>query len=353
MSEIHITDVQAYLRCRRMWDWQSQLRRGLQPAHLQEPLFLGQGIHVALDAYYSNPPKDRTFDVLESTFTEWVEHRKSLMEEQSGPLWSSDKEMITEIKTLGLSMLRHYQLWSVVHDTRWNFLSTEETFDLPLPFCDDDSIRFAGRFDGVVEEKDTGDLYLLEFKTTKRMANMRHQYRSMQGTAYVWAAQQVYGLNLKGILYRALLKKQPSDPRPLKRGGFSQAKNQSTSFEWMVFKLGEIADTHGIDPKEYYREHEDFLRYLHQEGNSFFDELALVKQQSQLDSIMRAVSHLGQEMVNPNTPVFPQPGFHCSWCSFEDPCKLKMHGGDYEGLLEASYASRRYWEEYNKEEDNK
>lgn len=375
--EIHITDVEAFLRCKRLWNWQSLMRRGLQPAGMPAPLFLGQGVHVALDAYYSAPPDDRTAGLLINAFDNWVDARSERMKKQTGPLWRSEKEMIDEMYELGTGMLLHYALWAEKRDKRWEFLATERKFVLPMPvpkeatrgrgysdLCRNgmymsggewysNKLSYAGRFDGVVRDVETGKLYLMEFKTSRSLHNMRWTYRGMQSTAYVWAANQMVEeltdgqceSPIDGIMYRVLLKKIPQSPKPLVNGGYSQAKNQKTSFEYFKYCLDKIAERENRDPHDLYVENENILRYLHQSGNEFFDEKILDRTPQQIDSTMRCLYHTGKTMADPNVAIFPQPGFHCSWCAFETPCSVAEVGGDYEGILEVEYAERGYWED--------
>lgn len=287
-------------------------------------------------------------------------------------MWESEREMVDEMSELGQGMLLHYCLWAERRDERYDFIATERKFKIPMPVPESETrgrgykynarrgmymdgsgwvsgtMEYAGRFDGIVQDKETGELYLLEFKTTRSMHNMRWTFRGMQSTAYVWAASQLleeaHG-RLSGIMYRVLWKKLPDGPKPLVRGGYSQAKSQKTSFAYFKYCLDKLADRDGRDRKEMYRENEDILRYLHENGTKFFNETILDRTPQQIDSTMRCLYHIGKRMSDPDVPIFPQPGFHCGWCSFEMPCSTKEAGGDYEGILEIEYAQRGYWED--------
>jgi hypothetical protein len=346
-----------------MWDWQSRLRRGLQKEELAAPLFLGQGVHVALDHFYSMPEQERSLPLLTGAYILWIQKRVERMKEYGGPLWESEQDMVSDMRALGLGMLEHYWLWSRKADEEWDFLSTEELFNVPLPIFGEsvvkrgsrmlkqllgkDELRFAGRFDGVVRNRTTGKLYLLEFKTTKSLYNMRWTMRGIQGTAYIYAAREVYGSEIAGVMYRALVKKVPADPVPLKRGGYSKAKDQKTTFLWLKNYFEIEAAVRNVDVKVVFRENESLLRLFAGENKEadFFDQTLVHRTQAEIDSVMRALSILGQEMIDPNVPIFPVPGFHCNWCDYGDPCTLKNKGGDVEALLEAQYAPRDYWEQ--------
>src|SRR5262245_36581465 len=70
---IHASDISAYKRCRRYWDWTSptrnNLRRRVDISGVKMELWFGTGIHYALEMYY-NPILQR--DPVEA-FTTWYE----------------------------------------------------------------------------------------------------------------------------------------------------------------------------------------------------------------------------------------------------------------------------------------
>lgn len=380
-AEVHVTDFNTFLRCRRLWNWQSTMREGLQPAGMPAPLLLGQGVHSALDKYYSADEEDRTARLLLLAFHNWMDKRAERMKRRTGPLWKDEKEMIEEMRELGSGMLLHYHLWAPGVDQRFEFLSTEQFFKVPMPLPEfinvdadpfqrsrpfpvevppsrpsrrvlrgcSDMLDYAGRFDAVVRDRESGELFVLDFKTTRSLSNMQWTYRSVQGAAYVWAARQYFEEPIEGIIYRVLLKKVPQNPKTLVRGGYSRAKSQKTSFHWLKYFFEMVAEEREVDVNVVFRENEELLRYFHGQGNDYFDQTLLRKTPQQLESTMRALYYIGQDMANPETPVFPQPGFHCNWCQFENVCTLKEYGGDWQGLLEAEFAPRTYWEKFDDE----
>ena len=41
-----------------------------------------------------------------------------------------------------------------------------------------------------------------------------------------------------------------------------------------------------------------------------------------------------QEMLNPDTAIYPHAGEHCSWCPFEEPCIALDDGEEWEFMLQ-------------------
>ena len=369
IKDIHITDLNTFTGCSRRWDWQSTLRRGLQRAIIPEPLFTGLAVHTGLDAYHSNG--ESVYRAV-ATARAWMKKRIVSVVDRTGDMWDDEREMINTSYRLSLGMLKHYHLWHSDHrlSEKWEVISTEQLFTVPIPvpqsvllgMSHNDKIRsgmyldhgiwfsnkiqLAGRLDGIIRERSTGDLYPLEFKTARSLSNTRWVMRGLQGSAYVYAAQQMYP-NVKGMLYRVLRKKSPSMPKPLSRGGYSQAKNQDTSFRYFKHYLRLEAASTGQDVKELYKDNEVILRHLHGQPEKFFLERKISKSPSLLSSAMETIYRYGIQMVDVNVPIFANPGWStCSGCPFQDPCDLLEMGMEYEAndLLSAEFAPRTYWE---------
>jgi len=348
--ELHITDIQQFIQCRQRWYWQSPLRCHLQPAGTPPALFLGQGVHVALDKYYQTPkPRDSRYAA--EVLKKWCIDRATKIQEYTGRLWHQERDMINDMYALGAVMLEHYHLWAEPLDEYLEVIETESRFclDVPTPdndpkFTDDIHLTFAGRMDGIVRDVRTGDLYLLEFKTTSRLTNARYVMRSLQSPAYAWAADRLYG-DIKGVIYRFLVKKPPHQLKWLaKSGRFSVAMNQKTSYEWARRDIEQWAVANDLDPLEAAKEYRTFLLGLHSRGNEYFKEFIVPRTRYQMDNAIRAVYEYGKLMSNPDIPIFTHGGFHCSYCPFADPCSLMEQGMDYQGLLDAEYGTRTYWE---------
>src|SRR5436190_22592564 len=49
---VRTSDRAVFRRCRRRWGWSSHLRQGLGPLQNADPLWLGSGVHYALEDYH-------------------------------------------------------------------------------------------------------------------------------------------------------------------------------------------------------------------------------------------------------------------------------------------------------------
>ncbi len=360
--EIHITDLACFCRCRRQWDFSSMLRQGRQPSFPPEPLILGQGVHEALDYGYqasvnTGDPMHFDFIAARARYDKWLQRRTQRIIKYTGPLWPQEEELLMGVRALGLSMLKHYELWSATRDYRYTLLATEKQFVYPIPtqrqapgyLHPSPPLNYAGRLDGVVRNLYDDRYYVLEFKTTKSLSRMSGTFRGMQPTAYIWAATNIYSTKMTGVLYRILRKRVPDDPTPLKTAGrFSKAKSQKTTWEWFRYYIKAWAKAHGVEPEDVLSANVAVKNMLLEKDNEFFKEQVITRNQGQIIECIRALAYEGAQMANPETPVYPLSGIHCGWCSFKEPCDLMSAGLPYQALLDAEYASRDYWE---KEED--
>jgi len=353
MKELHITDVETFLVCRRRWNWQSPLRHNLQQAALSQPLFIGQGVHVGLDAYHSNGDNPYRAIVI---FRKWVLDRTKAITERSGPLWDAERKMINDSYRMGAALLKHYHLWRRSTVSNLEVVATEQKFKVavPIPGTGQPStqIYLAGRLDGIVRSP-TGSLYPLEFKTARSLSNIHRIFVGLQGTIYTWAAKQLYGDEVIGIIYRILRKRIPQPPQPLQSGGFSQAKTQAkkTSFQYFKFRLQAHARLYGLNVRDLYRDNKKVLNLLHRRGmDEFFLEKVVYKPQATMDNAVAALYHVGKMMIDEATPIFATPPpWGCSYCPFRGPCALLEAGlpTEADAVLEAEYAPRHYWEDKN------
>lgn len=373
-KEIHITDLEQYLRCRRRWWLASPLSLNLQPATLSKPLYLGQAVHIALDVYHSN---GESLDAALTEFDRWSAERADALGR-----WTfmnmSTVDLVNEVRNEGAHMLRHYDLWHRGNklSDRWEVIATEQTFEVPIPVPQEvargmawrekrsrgmylhegqlvsGKIKLAGRFDGIALDKETGKRWLLEFKTARTLKNIRWVFRGMQGAAYVYAARQLFG-DIEGMLYRVLRKRVPDNPKPLKKEHcFSQAKNQTTSFWFHRHMLKRYAEQEGVPVREVMNLNRGMLQLLHGKidddgvSDEFFLQKKIHKHDELVDGVMRAVYAHGMDMIS-KPMIMPTPSYMgCMLCPFRDPCDLFNRGMDDEAwaVLDAEYAQRDYWE---------
>lgn len=352
--EIHITDMQTFMNCRQQWWFGSRMPRalGLEKKVAYAPFFTGRAVHYCLEQYYEN----RT-PVLFS-LSKFLEQELK----QFPNLWPMEQEVINEQIELLQGTLVHYVEWAQNHQGLWSdnnleFIALETEFHVPLRNPSgkkSNRVLLGGRFDGLVRRRDNGTFWLWEIKTAaspKRLvANLEN---NQQTGAYVYAAQELFGTRISGVLYTILRKKVPTTPAMLQSGFLSQNKAMDTTPQHYLQAIHEVhAEILGAMDKEQQRlwiesHYGEMLQHLlqKQEDNPFFMRMPVRRTPMEIDRVSQRIWEVGLEMTRDSTSLYPNPNWsNCSFCSFRAPCLAKESGFDYQTILEVDYQPRRAWD---------
>ena len=285
---ISSSDINVFLECRRKWDYSSDNRQRLEPIAPVPALFLGSGIHEALEAFYNGEADDPA-----DAFEAWA---IDTMAGYTAAGVRYNEELIMKEVAKGIAMLRGYVEEYGVNPQAdrdgIRIITTEHQFKLPIPGTDDG--WFVGRLDGLLTDT-RGLAWVFETKTyTQAPRDFSH---ILQQIAYVWAANRLVkggafvGIGLEptrrvyGTLYNGLRKQIPG-PR---------VTVDLFKREWVGRTVLEL--------------------YL------FEKELAKIH----------------RVMSDPDKEIFPTYSKNCSWCSFQSPCSAKSLGEDEESELRMNY----------------
>lgn len=139
-----------------------------------------------------------------------------------------DYEIRDEVTTI----FRNYVIENWWYDTRYlEVVETEMQFEVTIytPEGEDSGMSLMGYIDAIVRDSETGDLYIMEHKTTANSIESRTQNLLLdnQVSLYCLALQQL-GYNVKGVIYDVIRKKTPSVPKLLKNGKLSTAQIDTT-----------------------------------------------------------------------------------------------------------------------------
>lgn len=125
------------------------------------------------------------------------------------PVPSTNPEVEDEAQGMIERYIAHYP------EEEFDVVEIERTFCIPIPGT---SHEYTGKFDGIVRARGSartlspGRLYILEHKTEKRGANTNSPLawaaRAQVGL-YKWAAQQIYGEPIEGIILDVLTRQSP------------------------------------------------------------------------------------------------------------------------------------------------
>lgn len=352
MAELHISDIKNHKRCRRLWNWTSPLRENLERKAPYMPFFTGSAFHKMIEMYYKAGQHPDT------TLQEFL--REELPKMNAGDFSTLQWQMLRDDVAKNVKLVREicaeYLYFANNYtgefcDADLEYLALEVKYSVPVPAPNEvikgpaannppqHSVFFylAGKFDGLVRHKPTNTLWLLEHKTCRsipeRMALLSND---TQATAYAWAAQQVLGEPIAGILYNLVRKKVPTRPARLKaRGGLSIRKDLDTSPR--VFDL--VSQRVCGVPAEQ-SQYAQYYHMLKNNPNTFVCRVPIKRSQEQLQEFAEDLWHIGHEMINPNQRLYPTEDWSCSFCVFKDPCIIKSQGGDFQSILDSDYRQR-------------
>lgn len=306
-----------FKRCPQRWAW--AYLEGLAPLRDANPLWFGQGIHIALAEWYLQGKKRGPHPA--ETWEAFCADEQRYIPTQ----YEDDEKEFVDAKELGTSMMNEYvKLYG--KDKRWNVIATEQTFRLliadprykPEPGGKLKAlVRYVGTFDGVYRDEATGEIFLMEHKTAAGIQT-HHLPLDDQAGSYWYVATRVLrkqGLigpreSIAGIMYNFMRKALPDDRPQNERGEF-------------LNKDGSVSKR---QPPPY---------FLREPVWRSAGERKTMEGRVQDEAIIM------QEMRDGRLPLIKNPTRDCNWdCSFYRMCLLHEAGSDFQEYKEAAYKER-------------
>jgi hypothetical protein len=324
---IRTSDRGYFKRCRVLWDFTSKIRQNYEPEQRVVALDFGTMFHKSMEALY-DPKTWSDQDLREANAVEVFLFALSEVEHVVSVSGQDYEIEFPELRKLGLGMLRNYFLYSRRHD---NFkpVATEIEFEVPIPGFED-CLVYQGRIDLLVE--DENGYWIWDHKTAAQFQNTQWLWHDDQCASYVWALWRQLGLAVRGVVYNEIRKKAPLPPTRLVRGGFSQNKQQDTSFEVYLTTLRE----HGINPNAY----RTFLKYLKHNPKEWIRRTLVRYTPQQMVFIEQRIMAEASEMAF-NPTIYPTPSaWNCNGCRFFAPCTALLDGQDPGVILNENYKKR-------------
>lgn len=331
IKEVHVSSMRNFEQCLRLFDWTDRNHSNLTPDRPYPPFFFGSLAHFTLQQYYQYGLAPAY------SFSHFLRpYVKSL-----GAIWTEERRMIANETKMCRLMLEHYFLWARSFrdpfcDKNLDYLATEQNFKVHLY----DDVYFAGRWDGLARHKESGRLYLVEYKTARSIEERIDTLQlDDQATGYAWAAQQILGEPVQGVIYNVLRKAVPPMPEVLKNGQLSQNKSKMTA-EWFVRAIRRKYKERANDVirTTYY----PFIQRLLDEGQDYFKRAVVYKTQKELEMVGKKIHGRSRAMLEQQIEEWERsPAWHCRRCLFKEPCMVRERGGDYTKILAEEYHYRQ------------
>lgn len=399
---LHNTEYASYRGCRRRWSW--IFHDGYYPTITPRPLEFGVAYHAAMEEYYGfylglfvNPDPATALQLAIAKFTETCEaqYKKYL---RAIPEAVGDPEVRAEYDDRvqqGVGMLKYYFTHVAPdYDKDLKPVKVEVSFEVPIKSPQGDilwckcgrcykrlitwidkqpdnqhlfreldrkdwkglPVSYGGRIDAIMEDRQ-GRFWIVDWKTAMRLsgiepgANDDFMWNDPQITSYCWAMWLI-GLDVAGFIYAEIKKAVPVEPEPNKtiRLGrrYSVNKQLATTHD-LYLKTVQENDTAAYEQGLY----DEMLEHL-KEGAIFHKRHQIHRIEDELIACGYNIWLQAKEMVNPETPIYPNPGrFHCqgmsgfSGCAYWEPCIGQNRGEDYFWTLESLFEKREkhYWED--------
>jgi hypothetical protein len=339
---IRTSDRVAFKACRRRWGWSSHLRHNLGPRYGIAPLWLGTGLHFALEDFHGYNRFGHPKTAFEAFVKASTLHNKKKLPED-----------LDDLVALGSGMMDYYILWlqqrpHSLMKTLWvnGIPQVEVNFRFRIPGdwtrFGYDEVYYSGTIDRVCVDQD-GVLWPLDYKSAKNIEIM-HYLTDPQVGAYMWATPHLYDMPVGGFMYMQFRKAIPNPGRILMSGGVSHAQGQSTTHFLYRKTLQEVYGSVDNAPEKCQGLLNELAIQEDENKDSFIQIDRIYRNERQAQSEGVKILMEIEDMLNPNLPLYPNPTRFCAAynnpCPFLSPCTSMDDGGDWLYELEATTEPR-------------
>ena len=329
----------------------------LEPKGGQKVFNFGTSVHAGMEGYYDPRSWGDTEIMQASALANFVHSEEQFRLAEGDNISFELQAEYAERMVLGTGMLKHYFTWAPEMDKDLTPVKVEVEFEVPVP-CTPEQLEqlkagprwrstggelhyrtnavatgadnwvpvvYQGRIDLLFQDK-WGYYWIVDHKTAAQFGSVDYLDLDEQCGSYCWAMQKMLGLPIQGVIYNRLLKSVPKPPQELVRGGFSQNKQQKTTYAIYKKTLEEN--------NEPYAPYADFLEYLKAQPNSFFARHQVHRNQTELQNLERQIVMEAIEMLD-DPWIYPNPGmFNCMGCAYRIPCLAVNDGSDLTYIME-------------------
>lgn len=345
---IRTSDRIAFKSCRRKWDFSSHLRQNRQQKVVAEPLWLGSGIHFALEDFHG-------MNVYGDPATAFQAYAVAVLKYNSGAVFDRSEEVIA----LGTNMMEYYSTWLADRPPLDTFVydgvpQVEVNIKIPIPFellaqVDAErtrriervyeSIHYSMQLDRVAIDA-YGGLWIVEYKTAKQFQTS-HFGLDPQVSTYVWGADTIYNQPIEGVIYQQHRKALAHPPKKLKNGSISVAANQATTYKLYRQSLLDAYGAVQAAPEANIKYLNTLIREETVDADAFIRRDKLFRNTTTSANVARYVLSEVLDMLDPDLLLYPNPTRECSrMCSFTTLCHNMEDGSDWKSALEVETCMR-------------
>ena len=245
-------------------------------------------------------------------------------------LFEEEREDLGDLPTECYWIMKRYLKTYENEDKQMRVVDTELDEIIELP----NGLRFQVIVDKITEDKKTGNLIAWDYKTRKNFSDADSMLLDPQLTRYFWALQKMGYSPLVAVAYDEIRTKPPTEPKALRTGGLSRAKNIDTDVWTYMSAIRRL----GLDPGDY----RDILAHIarNQRGR-FFRRTLLPKDPPIIKTMMRELGWSAKEIQRAERNAeYPRTFIQndCKWsCEFRDICIAQLHGSDISSMIKSDF----------------
>jgi hypothetical protein len=351
--KVSVTELQEFMRCQTMWDFQSANRQSLvQRGAPRKELWMGSAMHAALGAQIMGQ------DAQVALAQYIARMRKEIAEEYlrrvGAPMSTQEWEAFEESAILCERVIGNYFAFYGTTDTYGKNtkhpalkpIASEITFIVPWPDIAEgteyDEVWLVGTIDALFLT-DHGALVAADHKTFSQKADVRDLQLDHQFTGYSACLQMLTGQSVDHFLYNGVNKKVPGIPAVLKGAGPTQGRLSKAKIDTTHATYLQAIRDNGEDPADaYYSGHLAQLLERDQYNNVFFVRHYLDIWPAAVQAWIENTHKLLWQMAH-NPPITYNRAWTGCWdCSVRELCDAKLKGQDLTWLTNESYTIGTY-----------
>lgn len=297
------------------------------------PLHLGTAVHTYLEQYWLGLQAERPPDKSHARAKEFAhaehEHELYQLSKVAAGLGQDDlARSLLEIVPRAMVLADVYHRVHADDIREHEVLRVEDKFVYPVK----EGVVLPGRVDLMTKHRRTGDVYLWEHKTAKRIPRSDTRLSDLQTFLYNMVMEELHGLRADVIMWDYIQTIPPSPPTVLKNGTLSMASNQVTTVEMYVQALKD--NRKGIEAKGQtmadYKDAIEAVRKRERETMLVRYELPVLgREDVLLHDYLTTVDDIQRLNADPSKAV-RNIGFLCNFCPFSELCKTVLTGGNEE-----------------------
>lgn len=379
--DISATEREQFRSCRRRWKLQTL--DNLEPKRPRWELTFGTGMHEALEKYYNLRAAGGNTNALlgaKQALNAWYKRELALAGQNAVTVpegIESDEVTLEDLVTMGYEMLDHYDTFDRASSVNLgNVLAIEGHIPMEVdlkakkvqqyigslsrdvammhgrhmvPILNPNTGKklprspwLSGRIDLLTYDASPGrGLWIVDHKTLARPASDRGLDFDDQVTAYCYIVWRWTGIIPRGVIYNVLIKDVPKEPRILKDGSLSTAKDQRTTPDMYRDALREhgLLDKRGTVTSDKHAECMDAL--LARGWDPFFQRMTVSRNEEQLRAFERYLVEEYKDMRKVRSKLemqYPNPSaYKCGYCPVNRICQAMSDGSDVEYITEHEF----------------